>query len=63
MSTTKTRVDQGVKQRGAEKMARIPIKIAPAETILRKPEWIRVKAPTGQKVARLKINWLHIYMF
>ena len=54
MSTAKTRVEQGVKQRGAEKMARIPIKIAPAETTLRKPKWIRIKAPTGQKVARLK---------
>lgn len=31
------------KQKGAEKTARIPIKIVPAET-LRKPAWIRVKA-------------------
>jgi lipoic acid synthetase len=35
--------ERGVKQKGAEKTARIPIKIVPAEQ-LRKPEWIRVKA-------------------
>ena len=32
------------KQKGAAKTARIPVKIVPAEP-LRKPEWIRVKAP------------------
>jgi lipoic acid synthetase len=32
------------KERGAEKTARIPIKIVPADEILRKPAWIRVKA-------------------
>jgi lipoic acid synthetase len=35
--------ERGVKQKGAEKTARIPIKIVPAEQ-LRKPDWIRVKA-------------------
>ena len=34
---------QARKQRGAEKTARIPIKIVPAER-LKKPDWIRVKA-------------------
>lgn len=33
------------KQRGAEKTSRIPIKIQPAER-LKKPEWIRVRAPS-----------------
>jgi lipoic acid synthetase len=37
------------KQRGAEKTARIPIKIVPAEK-LKKPDWIRVKA--GNSAAR-----------
>jgi lipoic acid synthetase len=32
------------KERGAEKTARIPIKIVPAREPLRKPAWIRVKA-------------------
>ena len=42
-------------QRGAEKTARNPVKIQPAAGPLpRKPAWIRVKAPTGGAVARLK---------
>ncbi|OBS10131.1 lipoyl synthase [Acidihalobacter prosperus] len=45
---------RGHKQRGAEKMARIPIKIAPTERPARKPEWIRVKVPGGPRVERLK---------
>ena len=39
------------KQRGAEKTARIPIKIVPAER-LRKPEWIRIKLGSGEEVER-----------
>jgi lipoyl synthase len=35
--------EAGVKQKSADKTARIPIKIVPAER-LKKPEWIRVKA-------------------
>jgi lipoic acid synthetase len=42
-------------QRGAEKVARIPIKVVPAEThILRKPRWIRAQVPTGTAVQHLK---------
>jgi lipoyl synthase len=33
-----------IKQRGAAKTARIPIKIVPMQTPLKKPDWIRVKA-------------------
>jgi lipoic acid synthetase len=36
--------DPSAKQKAAAKTARIPIKIRPAEAVLRKPEWIRVKA-------------------
>ncbi|HMX17306.1 MAG TPA: lipoyl synthase, partial [Rhodocyclaceae bacterium] len=32
------------KQKGEAKTARIPIKVVPAETVLKKPSWIRVKA-------------------
>ena len=32
------------KQKGEAKTARIPIKIVPAQTVLKKPDWIRVKA-------------------
>jgi lipoic acid synthetase len=36
--------DPSVKQKSQAKTARIPIKIAPAEEVLKKPSWIRVKA-------------------
>ena len=39
------------KQRGADKTARIPIKIVPAER-LKKPEWIRIKLGAGQEAER-----------
>ena len=41
-------------ERAAAKVARIPIKIAPTETPLRKPAWIRAKAPVGGRVTRLR---------
>ncbi len=53
-SKTKNPIIAGVKQRGAEKVARIPIKVTRSETLLKKPDWIRVKAPVGQKVEALK---------
>ena len=45
--------DPRQKQRGAAKMARIPIKIAPTDP-LRKPDWIRIKLPTSPAVDQLK---------
>ncbi|MAT65474.1 MAG: lipoyl synthase [Gammaproteobacteria bacterium] len=42
------------RQRGADKTARIPIKIEPTEKPLRKPKWIRAKSPAGPEVQRLK---------
>lgn len=46
----------GVKLRGAEKMARIPIKIVPTEPsqYLRKPGWIRAEFTGTEEVARIK---------
>lgn len=41
------------KQRGAEKLARIPIKIE-AKPILRKPDWIRIRIPSTGAVNELK---------
>lgn len=43
-----------VKQRGADKLSRIPVKIEPSETLLRKPDWIRVKIPASPAVQDLK---------
>ncbi len=36
--------DASAKQKGGAKTSRIPIKIVPVHEVLRKPEWIRVKA-------------------
>jgi lipoic acid synthetase len=41
------------KQKGAEKTARIPIKVVAAET-LRKPDWIRVRAPSSPRFHEIK---------
>ena len=47
-------VTSGVKLRGAEKMARIPIKIEATTEPLRKPNWIRAKTQGTPEVARIK---------
>lgn len=44
----------GKKLRGAEKIARIPIKIISTETILKKPEWIRSKISQPEEVQIIK---------
>lgn len=45
---------RGIKLKGAEKLARIPIKVVPLEEKLKKPEWIRVRVPTGKKYIEIK---------
>ena len=44
----------GEKLKGAEKVARIPIKVTNTEAPLRKPAWIRAKSPAHPEVKRLK---------
>lgn len=56
--------EKGVKQKGEQKTARIPIKIVPVEAPLKKPEWIRVKAGNsagrfGEIKAMLRERKLH----
>ncbi len=48
------RVVQGVKLKGADKLARIPIKVVRSKTMQRKPPWMRAKAPIGHLVQTLK---------
>ena len=48
------KVEVGVKLRGAEKLARIPVKIIPTDDVLRKPDWIRVRVPVSPKVESIK---------
>lgn len=42
------------KQRGLEKLSRIPVKIEPTTSPLRKPDWIRVRIPASPAVSDLK---------
>jgi lipoic acid synthetase len=50
-------------ERGADKTARIPIKVVPTDNPLRKPHWIRIKMTNDGTVKRLKAklrqNHLH----
>lgn len=52
--TAPSRASPDTHQRGAAKLARIPVKVEPAAEALRKPAWIRARAPTGPGVARIK---------
>lgn len=51
---SKYQVIQGEKLKGADKLARIPIKVVRSISVRRKPPWIRAKAPTGDRVRQLK---------
>jgi lipoic acid synthetase len=42
------------KQRGADKLSRIPLKVVHNEPPLRKPKWIRAKAPRGDGVSKIR---------
>lgn len=44
----------GQKLRGADKTSRIPIKIEPTEEMPRKPDWIRVRLPSGNQITEIK---------
>ena len=53
---SKSPIIQGEKLRGADKTARIPVKIVPRpkDEILRKPKWIRASFPGSAEVVALK---------
>jgi len=48
------RVIKGEKLRGADKVARIPVKVEKGDERLRKPAWIRAKSPFHPNVQKLK---------
>lgn len=48
------KVVRGEKLRGAEKVARIPIKVIPTVELPAKPDWIRVRMPISPEVTRIK---------
>jgi len=49
-----SRSTPGSHQRNAEKLERIPIKVEPAGTALRKPDWIRIKVSATDEILRVK---------
>lgn len=40
--------------RNADKLSKIPVKVEKSDAILRKPDWIRIKLPVGDKVNQIK---------
>jgi lipoic acid synthetase len=53
------KVVQVEKLRGAEKVARIPIKVIPTDKIPRKPDWIRVRVPATPRIDEIKRKLRH----
>ncbi len=49
-----TKVNPNAKQRGIDKLSRIPVKIEPTTNPIRKPDWIRVRIPASPAVNDLK---------
>lgn len=45
---------EGEKLRGADKVARIPVKVIPTVELPVKPDWIRVRIPASPKIAQIK---------
>lgn len=56
MTTTHKKPEPGVLLRGADKLARIPIKVVPVskENALAKPKWLRVKLPSGSQAEKVR---------
>lgn len=52
--STAKKVVQGEKLRGADKVARIPVKVIPTVELPKKPDWIRVRMPISAEITRIK---------
>ncbi len=55
------KVEQGVKLRGADKLARIPVKVIPTDKkdMRGKPDWLRVRMPASPEINRIKQRLRH----
>ncbi len=53
-SSAPSRLTPHSHQRNADKLARIPVKVEPVATPLRKPEWLRIKIIANGEINRLK---------
>jgi len=54
MNKRPTEIKRGIPMRGEEKVSRIPIKVEPQTSFVRKPSWIRAKSPSSPEVSRIK---------
>ena len=52
--TARNKVIQGEKLRGADKVARIPVKVIPTVELPKKPDWIRVRMGNSARVEQIK---------
>lgn len=52
--TAPSRATPETHQRNADKLSRIPVKVEKPDSLLRKPDWIRIRVPSGDKVAQIK---------
>ena len=52
--TRRNPVVTGKKLRGADKVARIPVKVIPTVELPAKPDWIRVKIPASPRIASIR---------
>jgi lipoic acid synthetase len=59
MTDNASRPGVGVKLRGEDKVARIPIKVVPDDKPLRKPEWLRIRIPASPRVEAVKRKLRH----
>lgn len=50
----KPSIEAGTKLRGAEKVARIPVKVIPTTELPKKPDWIRIKVPHSPRISEIK---------
>ena len=48
------KIEQGVKLRGAQKVARIPVQVIPTTELPRKPGWVRVRLSNPAEIQRIK---------
>lgn len=54
MNQNSSQLNPNQKQRAADKLSRIPVKIENNEPALEKPDWIRIKLPSNEKILELK---------
>lgn len=52
--TAPSRLHPETHQRGEQKLARIPVKVESSAELLRKPKWIRARAPVGKEIQGIR---------